>query len=182
MDETDLPAQRAQARQDTRLPQTDVDESRTGGHQVAPGEGTPAPVGVTGERLNGHIRSGVGPIRSRRTYADLRRPTGRGRQGPVTVSYVERPDWKRSEVAYAVNRKVGNAVQRNLLRRRMRAILAEGAAGLPTGAYLVRSGPEGPSLEFHELKVAMSQALEKATNRGTSRAGATPRTPAGDGA
>jgi ribonuclease P protein component len=95
----------------------------------------------------------------------------------VTVSYLERPDWQRSEVAYAVNRKVGNAVQRNLLRRRMRAILAEGATGLPIGAYLVRSGPEGPSLDFHELKVAMSQALERATNRGSTRTGATPCTP-----
>jgi ribonuclease P protein component len=99
----------------------------------------------------------------------------------VTVSYLERPDWERSEVAYAVNRRVGSAVQRNLLRRRMRAILAEQALELPIGAYLVRSGPEGPSLDFHELKVAMNQALEKATNRGLSRVGATPRMPARDG-
>jgi ribonuclease P protein component len=100
----------------------------------------------------------------------------------MTVSYLERPDWDRSEVAYAVNRKVGSAVQRNLLRRRMRAILAERAAELPIGAYLVRSDPDGTRLDFHELKVAMSQALEKATNQGTSRAGATPRPPAGDDA
>ena len=106
----------------------------------------------------------VGPIRSRRTFADLRRPSGRGRHGPVSVSFVDRPDWHRHEVAYAVNRKVGGAVTRNLLRRRMRAIVADRAPGLPTGAYLVRSGPEGPALEFRELKVAMSRALEKATN------------------
>jgi len=182
MDETDLPTQRAQTRQDTRFPQADVDQGRSGRHKVAPCEGAPAPVGVTERRRQGSNSPGVGPIRSRRTYADLRRPSGRGRQGPVTVSYLERPDWERSEVAYAVNRRVGSAVQRNLLRRRMRAILGEQAADLPTGAYLVRSGPEGPSLDFHELKVAMSQALEKATNRGPSRTGATPCTPAGDGA
>jgi hypothetical protein len=64
----------------------------------------------------------------------------------------------------------------------MRAILAEQAAELPIGAYLVRSGPDGPSLDFHELKVAMSQALEKATNRGPSRTGATPCPLVGDGA
>jgi len=69
-------------------------------------------------------------------------------------------------VAYAVGRTVGNAVQRNRLRRRMRAIVADRAAGLPTGAYLVRGGPGGPALEFDELKVAMSRAVEKAT-RGT---------------
>jgi len=115
-------------------------------------------------------RSGaaVRPIRSRRTFADLRRPSGRGRHGPLSVSFVDRPDWDRREVAYAVNRKVGNAVQRNLLRRRMRAIVVDRAADLPTGAYLVRSGPEGPALEFSELKVAMSRAMEKATKRDLS--------------
>ena len=66
-------------------------------------------------------------------------------------------------MAYAVGRSVANAVGRNLLRRRMRAIVAEQASPLPTGAYLVRSGPSGPSLDFQELKVAMSQAIEKAT-------------------
>jgi ribonuclease P protein component len=82
----------------------------------------------------------------------------------VSVSFVARPDWDRAEVAYAVNRKVANAVRRNLLRRRMRAIVTDVALPLPAGAYLVRSGPTGPSLDFQELKVAMSQAIEKATS------------------
>jgi len=97
----------------------------------------------------------------------------------VSVSFVERPDWDRREVAYAVNRKVGNAVQRNRLRRRMRAIVAERAAALPTGAYLVRSGPEGPALEFRELKVAMSRAMEKATSTVPSGDAAAWRSPRG---
>jgi ribonuclease P protein component len=83
----------------------------------------------------------------------------------LTVSFVDRPDWDRPQVAYVVSRKVGNAVQRNLLRRRMRAILAEQAGDLRIGAYVVRSSPAGPALEFNELKVAMSQAVEKATGR-----------------
>jgi hypothetical protein len=52
----------------------------------------------------------------------------------------------------------------------MRAILAEQAGDLRIGAYVVRSSPGGPALEFNELKVAMSQALEKATNRAALRA------------
>ena len=83
----------------------------------------------------------------------------------MTVSFVDRPEWDRPQVAYVVSRKVGNAVQRNLLRRRMRAILADQAGELRTGAYVVRSSPAGPALEFKELKVAMSQAVEKATDR-----------------
>jgi ribonuclease P protein component len=84
------------------------------------------------------------------------------------VSFLARPDWDRSEVAYAVDRKVANAVGRNRLRRRLRAIVADMTPVLPTGAYLVRSGPTGPSLDFQELKVAMSQAIEKATGGGSS--------------
>ncbi|MGA2836889.1 MAG: ribonuclease P protein component [Acidimicrobiales bacterium] len=83
----------------------------------------------------------------------------------MSVSFLARPDWSRPEVAYAVNRKVGSAVQRNLLRRRMRAIVSDRSGELPVGAYLVRSGPTGPSLDFNELKVAMSRAIEKATSR-----------------
>jgi len=116
-------------------------------------------------------RPGIGPVRSRSTFADLRRSTAKGRSGPVSVSFVDHPDWDRSQAAYAVNRKVGNAVRRNLLRRRMRAIISGQADTLPTGAYVVHSGPDGPTLHFDELKVAMSQALEKATNRTPSRTG-----------
>ena len=124
----------------------------------------PGPAGRPG-------RSGVGPVRSRETFADLRRSSSRGRSGPVTVSFVDRPEWDRPQVAYAVNRKVGNAVQRNLLRRRMRAIVSAQAEKLQVGAYIVRSSPDGRMLEFNELKVAMSQALEKATSQTPSRAG-----------
>jgi ribonuclease P protein component len=68
-------------------------------------------------------------------------------------------------VAYAINRKLGNAVTRNRLRRRLRSILSGHTSSLPAGAYLVRTGPEAPLLAFDELKVAMSQALEQAVRR-----------------
>jgi len=111
---------------------------------------------------------GIGPVRSSRTFGALHRTSCRGRSGPVSVGFVSRPEWTRSEVAYALNRKVGGAVVRNRLRRRMRAILVEQAAGLPVGAYLVRSGPEGADLDFDELRMAMSRAVEQATSRPVS--------------
>ena len=170
MDEADLSTQRAQTRQDARFPQADVDQGRPGRNQVAPGEGSQALVGVNSGPTGRPRRPGVGSVRSRETFAELRRNSSRGRSGPVSVSFVDQPAWDRPQVAYAVSRNVGNAVQRNLLRRRMRAIVAEQSAGLPVGAYVVRSSPGGPTLEFNELKVVMSQALEKATNRAPSRA------------
>jgi ribonuclease P protein component len=81
------------------------------------------------------------------------------------VAFVRQRTWSGLEVAYAINRQVGNAVIRNRLRRRLRSILAGQAAALPPGAYLVRTGPRAPQLTFDELKVAMSQALDQATRR-----------------
>ena len=170
MDEADLSTQRAQTRQDPWFPQADVDQGRPGRHPVAPGEGSQAPVGVTSGPTGRQRRPGVGPVRSRQTFAELRRNSSSGRTGPVSVTFVDRPTWDRPQVAYAVNRNVGTAVQRNLLRRRMRAIVSEQAGGLPVGAYVVRSSPGGRTLEFNELKVVMTQALEKATSRATARA------------
>jgi ribonuclease P protein component len=78
-------------------------------------------------------------------------------------------------VAYVINRQVGNAVTRNRLRRRLRSILAGQAPALPTGAYLVRTGPDAPKLAFDELKVAMTQALEQASRPTGDRSAAAGR-------
>jgi ribonuclease P protein component len=82
----------------------------------------------------------------------------------VAVSFLAQGTWSRPEVAYAINRQVGSAVVRNRLRRRLRAIVSEQASSLPVGAYVVRTGPVGASMGFNELKVAMSQALERAVS------------------
>ncbi len=79
------------------------------------------------------------------------------------MSFLQQDTWSRPEVAYAISRRVGNAVVRNRIRRRLRAIISELAPSFPTGAYVVRVGPDGPTLGFEELKVTMRQALEKAT-------------------
>lgn len=61
-------------------------------------------------------------------------------------------------MAYAIGRRVGGAVVRNRLRRRLRSIVS--AAALRPGAYLVGAGPEAAALEFGELQAVVSQALQ----------------------
>jgi len=166
MDEAHIPAEHTKTGQDPRIPQADVDQSRTGRDPRPPGEGTPATVGMTaGDRRDQPSAARPGPVRSRRTFEALRRSSSKGRSGPFTVRFLHQSAWSRTEVAYAINRRVGNAVVRNRLRRRMRAIMAEQASSLPVGAYVVSTGPGGSKLGFDELKVAMSQALERATAR-----------------
>src|ERR1700722_11476695 len=161
--EAHLSAKCTQTGQDPRVPQADVDQGRTCGDPVASGEGTPSAVGVsTGAAPGGRTITGVRSVRSHRTFEELRYRGARGRSGPLQVSFLKKPSWSGVEVAYAVNRRVGSAVVRNRLKRRLRAIVSGRAASLPTGAYVVRAGPEGSLLGFDELKVAMNQALEQA--------------------
>ncbi len=119
--------------------------------------------------------TGVGAVWSRRAFEELRRSGTRGRSGPLAISFLKQPSWSGIQVAYAVNRRVGSAVVRNRLKRRLRAIVSEQGASLPAGAYVVRAGPGGPALGFDELRVAMNQALERATNGRPRRSPATTR-------
>lgn len=70
-------------------------------------------------------------------------------------------------VAYAVGRKVGGAVTRNRLRRRLQAIVAEchrsGRSALAPGAYLLIPRSEAVSMAHRELSDAVGGAIEKAT-------------------
>jgi ribonuclease P protein component len=62
-------------------------------------------------------------------------------------------------VAFAVSRAVGGAVDRNRVRRRLRAIVRE--SDLAPGAYLVGVSPAAAGLPFEEL----SRHVRKACHR-----------------
>lgn len=91
----------------------------------------------------------VGRVRDRRTFSALRRDGARQRSGPVTVTTLLDAAAPQARVAYAVSRAVGGAVDRNRLRRRLRAIVRE--TELAPGAYLVAVTPAAAHLEFDEL-------------------------------
>jgi len=83
----------------------------------------------------------------------------------VTVTHL--PDGSTPpRVAYSVSRRVGAAVVRNRVRRRLRAILAEIArptGQLPPGpgAYLVSVRPEAARATYGELDEAVRGALAR---------------------
>jgi ribonuclease P protein component len=66
-------------------------------------------------------------------------------------------------VSYAINRKFGGAVVRNLWRRRLRSIAAEAATNLAPGAYLVSLNPEARNLSFLELRERVIKTMRRAT-------------------
>jgi len=65
-------------------------------------------------------------------------------------------------LGFAINRSVGNAVVRNRIRRRFRALMREFAADLAPGLYLLgaRSGKAGDA-DFDALRRDLATVLSK---------------------
>lgn len=147
-----LSAKRPKAFQASRIPPSHGRSCRPGRHQVSAPQGPRPVVGL--------IRS----LSSRSAFDALHRDARRVRQGPIWVRYLPGPDGPAAEVAFAIGRRIGNAVVRNRLRRRMRAILTEldQAARLPPGVYLFGAAPGAERLTFDDLRMRMQHAIRKA--------------------
>ena len=71
------------------------------------------------------------------------------------------PDSSSAAIAWAIPRRVGVAVTRNRVRRRLRAVLADAhrSLPLPAGTYVFHVDPPAADLGFGELSVAMHDLL-----------------------
>lgn len=87
----------------------------------------------------------------------------RGKAGPITVSWVPGQPTEPPRVAYAIGKRVGPAVVRNRLRRRLRMIIREVAPTLPPGAYLIGAGPPAALSPYDELRTMVPQAIAIST-------------------
>ncbi|MGH9269084.1 MAG: ribonuclease P protein component [Acidimicrobiales bacterium] len=96
----------------------------------------------------------VGSARGRAVFGALRR-SRRFRGGPVTLTWVPSPAGSPVRVAYAVGRRVGGAVVRNRLRRRLRAVAAE--INLAPGVYLIGADVEAVECSFSELRTRVTE-------------------------
>jgi ribonuclease P protein component len=102
-------------------------------------------------------------IRDRETFEALRSRGHRSRQGHVTVTFAVSDDDGVPRVAYAIGKRVGGAVVRNRLRRRLRAVVADITESLPPGAYLVAAGREAVDLPYEDLKAQVTAAMTSAS-------------------
>ena len=159
MGEADLSTEHSQTSKEPRLPPPDVDPGGPGRSQGTASEGPSQAVGLTWR------------IRDRTTFARLRASSTRSRMGPITVTFVHDEVGKPPRVAYSVGRKVGNAVVRNLVRRRLRAIVDDAAPRLASGAYLVSAGPRTADMTFDDLRSAVGGALDRMTTENGTRNG-----------
>ena len=89
------------------------------------------------------------------------------RKGPLSVTVLlsdpsfRTPDPSSAAIAWAIPRRVGVAVTRNRVRRRLRAVLADEhrSLPLPAGTYVFHVDPPAAGLSFGELSVAMHDLL-----------------------
>jgi ribonuclease P protein component len=91
-------------------------------------------------------------------FGRLQAARHRTRSGPLWVAWVAPVDPEcPPRVAYAIGRRVGGAVVRNRLRRRLRAVVAD--VVLPPGDYLIGVGPAGAGLGSSQLRSHVIEAL-----------------------
>lgn len=148
--EKDVPTKQPEALASPRLPASDGDPCRAGGAAGPEAEGPPPPVGLS--RTLWRIR---GPER----FARLARSRKRCRVGPLEVRRAPGPG-PGPAVAFAISRKVGPAVVRNRLRRRLRECLRQ-MEGLGPVDLLVRCEPAAAGLTYRELCRALTEALRR---------------------
>jgi len=73
-------------------------------------------------------------------------------------------------VAYALGRQVGGAVQRNLLRRRLRELLKARTHKVLPGFYLIGAASGATKLSFVELGNQVDSLLERSVHKATKKA------------
>lgn len=71
-----------------------------------------------------------------------------------------------ARVGFVVSKAVGNAVQRNLVRRRLRDIMRTRVSDLPDGASaVIRALPRANGTSYQELSDAVGRSIDVATRR-----------------
>jgi RNase P protein component len=150
MSEAYVSTQQSQASQEARLQAPDVDAGRPRRDPGPPAQGPRPSV-----RL-------IWRVDRRDTFLALR-AARRSRSGPLTVSWVPGDP---ARVAFAIGRKFGPAVDRNLLRRRLRALVRETSAPVRPGAYLIGATPGAAGLSYPALGVCLDEALRKSARVG----------------
>ncbi|HBX09748.1 MULTISPECIES: ribonuclease P protein component [Candidatus Neomicrothrix] len=111
-------------------------------------------------------------LTGRQAFRSLRQAGSKGHSGPVTV--IAAPtSANRPRVAFALGKRLGPAVTRNRVRRRLRHLMAdaERRGTLVTKDYLIVGGPAISNLSFDELSTHLNNALTSAERsvQGTRR-------------
>lgn len=99
----------------------------------------------------------------------------RGRSARLVVHVASDPQAEESLVGFVVSRAVGNAVGRNVVKRRLRALMAGRLDRVPQGSrVVVRALPAAAGCASHVLGDDLDRALRAATSARRVRPARTP--------
>lgn len=101
----------------------------------------------------------TGRLHGRTVFHTLREQGVRVRSGWLWCSVVIDPALGQPHVGYALGRQVGNAVERNRIRRRLRVLMTRHGAELPSGHYLVGVSPRASQPTWRELEVGVERLV-----------------------
>ena len=108
----------------------------------------------------------IDSVRRRRDFERLAASTHRARSATIRVVYCSREsDDAAVAVAFAVGRRVGSAVARNRIRRRLRAVLQELEGTMPEGLYLIKCDIGTRDLTYEELRTHLRESISRASTR-----------------
>lgn len=162
--ETYVSTQCPQTCPSTRLPPPDVDPFGSGHHPEPPSSRT-RPVVSLIERVS-----------DRGSFVALRSPSLRVRRGAIRLAWIPDPRGRR-RVAYALPRRIGSAVVRNRIRRRLRAVFRtlddERSSGVttrfPPGTYLVSAESVVATLPYEQMVATVRKLLIEVDQHGSSQ-------------
>ena len=166
-EQADVPAEQPSPAQEARLPSSDAYPCRACDHRRPPWQGSSAPRGLTDLLDGDHL---VLPASNRlRRSDDFRRAVRSGRRAgrrAVVLHLLVRDDRADNapaapaRVGFVVNKAVGNAVLRNRVHRRLRAVLTTRLPDLPAGSLtVVRALPSSAAASYDELAADVDGAL-----------------------
>ncbi len=115
-------------------------------------------------------------MRTRAEHARVGTAGRRTRSGPLVVHSLWTTSGESPRAGFVVGRRVGNAVVRNRVRRRLREQVRARLGQLPAGTMLVvRALPEAASASSELLGQALDDALDDALARAARAASDAPR-------
>jgi ribonuclease P protein component len=164
--EAHLPAEDPAPFPQARLPSPHVRSCRAGDHQGPPPQGPSPSVRLIDRWL-------IDRLGDREAFRRLRSEGRRHRSGPLSVVVRIGPERTRPALAFAIPRRVGPAVTRNRLRRRLRELYRElDRDGLvAAGDHLVMVDPSASSCDFPTLAEHVRRLNERVRDSVPGRTG-----------
>jgi ribonuclease P protein component len=157
--ETDLPAQEAASRQRARLPRPDEDHRGTSRALRTPRPRPQKAHGLTADR--GHNSPRLVMLSRPEDFAALQ-GQGSVRSNPLLVVRIRRTDFEETRFGFSTGRKLGGAVVRNRVRRRLREALRVMAPSFQPGwDVLIIARPPVLAVDYKTLTASLHNLLRR---------------------